>query len=171
MRPPLQPVAPTIDDPIELLLACHEKIRRFADLSMRLSNHVALHGADKPAQEAAQSILRYFDIAAPLHHDDEELDLFPALRTLGINSLNLAIDRLTVEHAQLSDLWQGVQTWLQGIAQGEVQAAPSTVSAFAQAYKAHVQQEDDEVYPAASQLSAAQCQQISAAMVGRRTAR
>ena len=177
MRPFIQPVAPSIDDPIELLRACHDKVRRFADLTIRLRDHVATHGADKQAQEAAQAILRYFNIAAPLHHDDEEQDLFPALRALGdvgdvgLEGLNHAIDDLAAEHIKLGALWQGLQAWLQDLAQGTVQAAPSTVDDFAQAYKAHAQREEDEVYPAASQLSAAQRQHISAAMVRRRTAR
>jgi hemerythrin-like domain-containing protein len=170
MRPPIQPIAPRIDDPIELLLACHEKVRRFADLTVRLRDHVARHGADKQAQEAAQSILRYFNIAAPLHHDDEEQDLFPALRSRGIHSLNLAIDRLATEHLALSKLWTGVQGWLEDVRQGAAQAAPSTLDEFAQTYKAHAQREEDEVYPAASQLTATQRQHISAAMVRRRTA-
>jgi hemerythrin-like domain-containing protein len=127
MRPPIQPIAPRIDDPIELLLACHEKVRRFADLTVRVRDHVAKHGADKQAQEAAQSILRYFNIAAPLHHDDEEQDLFPALRTQGIHSLNLAIDHLATEHLALGKLWKSVQGWLDDVSQGAAQAAPSTL--------------------------------------------
>jgi hemerythrin-like domain-containing protein len=170
MRPSIQPVAPSVDDPIELLLACHNKVRRFADLSVRLRDHVATHGADKQAQEAAQSILRYFNIAAPLHHDDEEQDLFPALRTMGIDGLNLALSSLTTEHTRLNALWQRMQPWLQDMAQGMSTEVPSTVEEFAQAYKAHAQREEDEVYPAASQLTAAQRLRISAAMVRRRTA-
>jgi hemerythrin-like domain-containing protein len=170
MRPSIQPVSPSIDDPIELLQACHDKVRRFANLSVGLRDHVAEHGADQQAQEAARSVLRYFNIAAPLHHDDEEQDLFPALRTLGLEGLNLALSSLMTEHTRLGTLWLSLHPWLQDIARGVTTKAPSTVDEFAQAYKAHAQREEDEVYPAASQLTAAQHQHISAAMVRRRTA-
>lgn len=41
MKPVPPPSGPHIDDPLELLLACHDKIRRFTDLAMRLRGHVA----------------------------------------------------------------------------------------------------------------------------------
>ena len=36
-------------------------------------------GADAEAAESATSIRRYFNEAAPRHHEDEEIDLFPRL--------------------------------------------------------------------------------------------
>lgn len=170
MREPLQPVAPSIDDPIELLVACHDKVRRFAGLTLRLRDHLAAKGPDNQAQEAARSILRYFSIAAPLHHDDEEVDLFPALRQLAINDLNQHMAQLEAEHTELAALWQGLQAWLNATAEGQTHPSPDTVEAFAQRYQAHAQREEDQVYPFASRLTDAQIGLISAAMVARRTA-
>jgi hypothetical protein len=170
-RPLLQTVAPRIDDPIELLLACHEKVRHFAGLCLRLREHLA-QATDQPdaqAQEAAQSILRYFDVAAPLHHEDEERDLFPALHSLQRPILNACMDALHAEHNTLTAWWQTVRQWLQAVAQGHNAAPPPEMALFVQAYLAHVQREEDEVYPAASQLRPAHIQAISAAMVARRT--
>lgn len=169
MRPPLQPVAPSIDDPIELLMACHEKVRRFAGLTVRLRDHVASKGADGQAQEAARSILRYFNIAAPLHHDDEEVDLFPALRQLNDPQLNQCMTQLEAEHAELAGLWRSLGPWLEALSSGADHPAPSSVNDFAQRYPAHAQREEDEVYPFASRLRPEQVKQISAAMVARRT--
>jgi hypothetical protein len=176
MRPLLQTVAPSIDDPIELLLACHDKVRRFAGLSLRLREHLAqtpdAAQADahaQQAQEAAQSILRYFDVAAPLHHDDEALDLFPALQGLGRPILNRCMAELQTEHETLAALWLPVRGWLQCVAQGQAGSPPAALSDFVQGYLAHAQREEDEVYPAATQLSPAQIKAISAAMVARRT--
>jgi hypothetical protein len=45
---------------------------------LRLVTHLQTHGADRPAQEAASAVMRYFDTAARHHHEDEEQDLFPA---------------------------------------------------------------------------------------------
>ena len=170
MRPQLQPVAPSIDDPIELLQACHDKVRRFAGLTVRLRAHLADRGADDQAQEAAKSILRYFDVAAPLHHEDEDMDLFPALRALGQTDLNARIDELQAQHDSLGRLWQALRPWLMAVSAGQTHEIPAEADDFAMAYPAHAAREESEIYPAASQLSAATVQRISEAMVRRRTA-
>lgn len=169
MRPLLQPVAPSIDDPIELLQACHDKVRRFAGLTLRLRAHVAERGPDAQAQEAARSILRYFDMAAPLHHDDEDRDLFPALRSLAQPELTNCIDELQAQHESLGHLWHALRPWLNATAEGQACPPPAEVDEFAVAYPAHAAREEAEIYPAAAQLSAAQLRQISDAMVRRRT--
>ena len=170
MRLPLQPVAPSIDDPIELLQACHDKVRRFAGLTVRLRAHLADRGADDQAQEAAKSILRYFDLAAPLHHEDEDMDLFPALRALGHTDLNARIDELQAQHDSLGRLWQALRPWLMAVSAGQTHEIPAEADDFAIAYPTHAAREESEIYPAASQLSAATVQRISEAMVRRRTA-
>ena len=166
MRPLLQPVAPSIDDPIELLQACHDKVRRFAGLTLRLRAHLAERGPDAEAQEAARSILRYFDMAAPLHHDDEDRDLFPALRSLSQPELTNCIDELEAQHESLGLTWP---PGLNASAEGPACPPPAEVDEFAVAYPAHAAREEAEIYPAAAQLSAAQLRQISDAMVRRRT--
>ncbi|MCB1958559.1 MAG: hemerythrin domain-containing protein, partial [Rhodocyclaceae bacterium] len=79
MSTPLMPTPGAgFDQPFELLSACHDRVQRSLDLLRRLQDHLAIHGADGQAQDAARDVLRYFDIAAPLHHDDEERHIFPA---------------------------------------------------------------------------------------------
>lgn len=170
-RPPLQPVAPRIEDPIELLQACHDKVRRFATLALKLRTHLAQsETVDEQARDAAESILRYFNMAAPLHHEDEEDDLFPALRQLGQGQLAASIDALNAEHTSLAHLWHSLGPWLQATAQGQPHPVPDTLDAFSRSYIAHAQREEDEVYPSAAQLTPEQLARISAAMVARRTA-
>lgn len=171
LRPLLQPVAPSIDDPMELLRACHDKVRRFAGLTLRLREHLSRSGPDAQAQEAAQSILRYFDIAAPLHHQDEDENLFPALKSLMQPPLTACIDEVAAEHDSLGHLWQALQPWLRATAAGQPREAPAEIDDFARCYPAHAQREEDQIYPAAAQLSAEQRQAISVAMVARRTQR
>lgn len=173
----LQPVAPAIDDPMALLLACHDKVRRFAHLSLRLRDHLAQRAdrhppadqVDAQAREAAQSILRYFEIAAPLHHEDEDRDLYPALRALQDPDLTARVDAVEAEHTELGQLWQAVAPWLRATTNGEALPPPPELDRFATRYPAHAQREEDEVYPAASRLSSQTLQTISAAMVARRT--
>ena len=65
--------------PLEMLAACHGRVQAQCATMLRLVPHLAAHGADRQAQEAAAAVMRYFDTAARHHHEDEELDLFPAL--------------------------------------------------------------------------------------------
>lgn len=171
MPSPLPTPGPRIDDPLELLRACHDKVRRFAGLCVHLRDHLDHTPIDAQAQEAAQSILRYFELAAPLHHADEDVDLFPALRQLRLAALNTTIDGLEAEHHVLGGLWQRLQPWLREIAAGRASAAPAEVDVFAQRYAAHAQREEDEVYPHAQRLEPEQLRKISAAMIARRTSR
>ena len=52
------------DQPVEMWLACHERVQRFAALLSRLADHVRKQGADEDAQVTATSIRRYFNEAA-----------------------------------------------------------------------------------------------------------
>lgn len=65
--------------PLEMLAACHLRVQDQCSTLLRLVTHIAAHGPDRPAQEAATAVMRYFDTSARHHHDDEERDLFPAL--------------------------------------------------------------------------------------------
>ncbi len=143
---------PSFDDPVEMLQACHGKVRHFAGLAQRLAAHLNQHGADRQAREAAQSVLRYFDVAAPLHHADEDEDLYPALQALNDPELNQAIAKLTAEHTELGLLWQAVRRWLLRVQEGQAELPPAELPAFAQRYPQHAADEEALVYPHAQRL-------------------
>lgn len=164
-----EPVSPRIDDPMALLRACHEKVVRFTTLAQRLQAHVRTHGADRQAQEAAHSVLRYFTLAAPLHHADEDEDLFVALRALGQPALSARIDALQAEHDALAGRWAEVRPWLQAIAAGQAPAGPDPdVDGFATRYREHAHAEETEVYPHAAALRPSDLRALADAMVARR---
>jgi len=162
---------PSFEEPLALLGACHDKVRHFAALAPKLDEHLTKQGNDTPAREAAESILRYFDLAAPLHHADEEADLFPALRALGRPELTRSLDELEAEHAELAMLWQEVRRWLEAIRQGGSPARPAGLDAFALRYPAHANREEAEVYGAADDLTTSELERIGANMRRRRGAK
>ncbi len=171
-RPPIT-VTVHINDPIELLLACHEKVRRFVTLLGRLQAHMQVRGNDASAREAAQSVLRYFDVAAPLHHADEALDLVPALLTLPSPGLHRHAAELMAEHEVLDAQWAAIRVLLQAIvAGGDWPEASATdtpdTTAFTRRYLAHAEAEERLLYPHAAQLSPAQRQAMADAMSARR---
>lgn len=164
-----EPVSPRIEDPMALLRACHEKVVRFTTLAQRLQAHVHERGADEQAREAAQAVLRYFTLAAPLHHADEDENLFTALRALGHPPLTARIEALQAEHDALGERWAQVRPWLEAIATGELPgSAEPDVDGFATHYRAHAQAEENEVYPHAAELPPATLRALADAMVARR---
>ncbi|MDY0108049.1 MAG: hemerythrin domain-containing protein, partial [Giesbergeria sp.] len=71
------------DTPFEMLAACHERVLRSLALLQKLQDYLHGHPCDDSARQAARDVLRYFDVAAPLHHEDEELHVFPPLLERG----------------------------------------------------------------------------------------
>jgi len=65
------------NDPVAMLVACHERIRTHLQIAARLLNS----GSPLPAEisEAASRLSRYFGRALPLHIQDEDELLVPAL--------------------------------------------------------------------------------------------
>jgi hemerythrin-like domain-containing protein len=132
------------DEPFAMLHACHERVERSLALLERLAAHVAQHGADAQAQDAARDVLRYFDIAAPQHHEDEERHVLPALRAQGQGVL---ADRIATDHVAMSAAWQALRPWLLSVQQGGSALAPPDLPRFAAHYREHIALEEGSVLP------------------------
>jgi hemerythrin-like domain-containing protein len=139
------------DAPFEMLQACHERVERSLSLLERLGEHLQRHGADAQAQDAARDILRYFDVAAPHHHDDEERHVLPALRAAGHADV---ADRIAADHAVMHTAWQELRLQLQAV---QAEAAEPAASApalaqwrmFAALYRGHIELENATAFPVA----------------------
>jgi len=162
--------------PLAMLAECHQRIEQQCETLARLVPHVAEHGSDAAAGEAAQAVMRYFDIAAPKHHADEEEDLFPALIEAMAGSDAVCLHEMTqalqADHDELERRWATLRSALERIARGEPAQLPlDEVSAFAARYAAHIEREERELLPMAERLiSAAAMARIGVAMRRRRGA-
>jgi hemerythrin-like domain-containing protein len=160
--------------PLEMLAACHLRVQDQCSTLLRLVQHIAAHGSDRPAQEAAAAVMRYFDTSARHHHDDEERDLFPALIESMAGSDAVCLRELTValtaEHRELEARWQTLRVVLAQVAAGKtVPLAQDDVSGFAQVYERHIAREESELLPMAQRLlSDAELDRIGLAMRMRR---
>jgi hemerythrin-like domain-containing protein len=138
------------DQPLELWLACHDRVRRMTGLLERLREHVAIMGADDAARVTATTIRRYFTEAAPRHHQDEEIDLFPLLRRRlpetapgRAAEVNAAVDRLEADHVALGAVWGRLLPVLEAIERGVAAALDDEdVRVFANGYRGHCEVED-----------------------------
>ncbi|WP_413438028.1 hemerythrin domain-containing protein [Sulfuriferula sp. GW1] len=161
--------APGFDDPLGLLRACHERILGHCDTLERLVSHLRQHGADQDAQLAAARILRYFQVGAPLHHEDEERDLFPALRAHSAFPAiqHRTLENLMAQHRELDKLWIQLEAALQSISAGA--PADLTAQSYVALTRAHIAVEEREIFPLAERyLDAAALIALSHAMRARR---
>ena len=182
------------EQPFELLGACHERVERTLALLQRLRAYVQSPGCDDSARQAARDVLRYFDIAAPLHHEDEELHVFPPLLARaqavaagdapGTDAAGVASEAAAVaaivrglqrDHVAMGGAWAVARVPLQDLADGRIDTfTPAQEAAFVQfagLYDDHLRQEDRIVYPAARAALAPQAaQQMGRDMARRRGA-
>ena len=144
--------APDFDDPIGLLLACHNKILRHCETLEQLPAHLVSHGPDEEARQAAGRVLKYFCQAERLHHDDEEQNLFPLLTAHPDfpENLRAPLHNLSLQHRDLEKAWSKLSQDLEAIVAGkEVHLSPT---AFIAMNRAHIILENNEIFPVALQL-------------------
>jgi len=142
------------EQPFEMLEACHERVQRMLALLERLREYLPGHGADRSARDAARDVMRYFDQAAPQHHRDEELHVFPPLLARGDAETVALVQRLQQDHRAMESRWQEARRALAAIEAGELQSlAPAdeaALDAFASLYDGHIEAEEAIAYPAAA---------------------
>ena len=143
--------------PLEMLAACHGRVQHQCETLQRLLAHLKDHGADRPAQEAARAVMRYFDTAACHHHEDEEQDLFPALLESMAGSDAVCLRELTAalcnDHRTLEGRWGGLRQRLSQVADGNAASLDDDdVAGFVHLYEQHIAREEAELLPMAARL-------------------
>lgn len=158
---------------ISLLTGCHDRIRHFTGIAMRIAQNPDAPPAE--LSDAAASVVRYYTVALPLHEQDENESVYPRLRDAGPPAdVAAANDAMLHQHAGLNEvvaellpLWQ------------EVQRNPAAIASFAAPlrertlrlealWQEHLRLEEEIVFPAMQRELAAQLPAIAAEMRARR---
>ena len=130
--------SPGIDQPFEMLHACHERLGRMLAQLQKLRSHMRALPADEQARQAARDVMRYFDMAAPQHHRDEADHLFV----------------LQQDHDQMEARWPAARYLLEEVASGTRsafnEADDMVFDRFAKLYADHIEAEESLAYPRAS---------------------
>jgi hemerythrin-like domain-containing protein len=166
------------DQPLDMWHACHERVARMTNLLERLLDHLGTHPIDNDAQVTATTVRRYFDEAAPRHHDDEEVDLFPQVLhrleaagdTARAARIGIIIETLQNDHADMDVLWSSLRLQLARVEDGQAPSFdPAEVAQFVDRYRAHIDIEESEIGPAArAVLTPEDLQAIGRSMAERR---
>jgi hemerythrin-like domain-containing protein len=160
---------PGFDDPIGLLRACHEKMLHHCDL---LESLLGRNDMDSDSREAARNITRYFTRSAPLHHRDEEEDIFPRINRLSLKTAEL-IHNLKKEHERLDALWSTIAPGLKKLPdEGFGDAFRQAAEEFIALYRQHIGRENRDLLPlAANSLSQQVLIEVGESMARRRGVR
>jgi len=163
--------------PLALVQASHERLRRMVELLIRLREHLLEHGADRTAAVSAGAIRQFLEQAWPRHMRDEELDFFPRIRarlrgrhTESAQNILETIEALIEQHRAFDSLWHRIAPALRAVESGSAQRLDEpAVQSFVELFRTHLALEDDVLDPAyARLLTAADLQQIGRAMAQRR---
>lgn len=161
--------------PFEMLDACHERVERMLRLLGKIREHLAAHGADAQARDAARDVMRYFDQAGPHHHEDEERHVFPPLLAQRDPAVLAVVIRLQQDHREMAVQWARVRAALLALVEaGDRWAGFSAddlrlFDAYDALYRRHLVDENGVVYPAARALIRGEVlQAMSADMMARR---
>jgi len=163
--------APGLDQPLAMLRACHERILRQCTTLTRLAMHLRADGLTPAARQAAADVVRYFSTAGRHHHEDEEQDLFPRLRTHP--DLAGLLAALASDHQRMEALWARLAPLLSAPETiRDFDAFGKLVSEFTALYTAHIETENRDLLPRAEQLLPEDAlHQITARMAARRGVR
>lgn len=163
--------APPTDEPADLVLACHGRIRELVGVARAVAST-----ADAPSEHvvvATVRLRRYFTEALPLHEADEETTIASALRGID-GAVDAALATMTAEHREIAALLgELLPTW------AEIEATPSrlgdvrarlasTTEKLAAAFERHLADEEATIVPRLADLAPAQRRAMASEMRSRR---
>ena len=165
--------AASFEQPFDMLEACHERVQRSLALLGRIVAHVQAQGHDAQSRSACADVMRYFDVAAPHHHEDEERHVFPLLRQHPDPLVREAVATLQAQHTQMHALWQRLRprllAWQSDAAPAIHDADCALIAEFNAVYAQHIPLEESLAYPAAQPLlDGAALQAVGQEMAARR---
>jgi hemerythrin-like domain-containing protein len=159
-------------DLVDLLLECHERIRRFTGLAREVG--IRFEAPSSEVVEACASVERYFSEALPLHVADEEHSILPRLQGKSAD-VDLALKAMAEQHARHEPLLRALLD-----ASALVRATPhdralrsalaDAASSLDQEFAEHLGLEESQIFPAIRRLLEAEVQaQILSELRARRT--
>ncbi|MGD0156839.1 MAG: hemerythrin domain-containing protein [Terracidiphilus sp.] len=146
------------DDPIGMLTDCHRRIEHFLNILCVVAGRARNRALSREEVEAIHAALQYFRVGGQRHTADEEESLFPRLRAGSANSALEEIQGLENDHETANGLHTVVESlYLKWISDGsldevDAQQLASNTERLKELYAAHIQVEEQRVFPQAARL-------------------
>ena len=165
---------PKTEDAVDLLTGCHDRIRHFTGVAVKLAH--AQGAAPQEIVQAAAGVHRYYSVSLPLHEADEEETLRPRLGTVADEKVRHALMAMSEQHMAIDELLERLLPLLLMVQNNPeaLSAAGAEMCAITKAldemFHAHLQMEEEVIFPAIrAQLPDATQAEILHEMQGRRT--
>lgn len=143
------------DLPITNFNHCHIGILHHFDLLSELLQNL---GDKEASKKIAQGALDYFHLGMTAHHQEEELELFPAVLSSALpgderNRVEGMIDKLTHDHRDLESSWKTLEPALKAIVKGHASSIDHVhFQILIKRYKAHALSEETVFLPLAEKI-------------------
>ena len=161
------------DSLVELVMACHARIRRFTAMAVTLAAPATQGRPAAEIADGADAVRRYLAVALPLHVADEDASITPRLRGRA-PEVDAALARMHAEHEGHAPLLEAVIELCAAIARApgdQAALAPArapAAGALEAALLAHLEEEERVILPAIAALPAAEQAAIVAELRARR---
>ncbi len=149
---PLTSSPPKSEDAVDLLLGCHQRIRHFTGVAVKLAH---AHGATpEEIAQAAAGVHRYYSVSLPLHEADEEQTLHPRLSAVADDRVRHALLAMRDQHQAIDELLEGLLPLLRMVENNPDTLAAvggemcSITKALDEMFRAHLQMEEEVIFSA-----------------------
>ena len=140
------------EDAVDLLLGCHQRIRHFTGVAVKLAH---AHGATpEEIAQAAAGVHRYYSVSLPLHEADEEQTLHPRLSAIADDRVHHALLAMRDQHQAIDELLERLLPLLIMAGNNPDMLAAvggemcSITQALDEMFRAHLQMEEEVIFPA-----------------------
>lgn len=153
---PARPTHEPPEDAVDLLLGCHQRIRHFTLVAVKLAHSQG--ATSDEIRQAAAGVRRYYSVSLPLHEADEENTLRPRLDAVADGSVRHALFAMADQHQAIDELIERLLPLLT-LAEDDPDKLPevagemcSITHALDEVFRAHLQLEEEVIFPAIRQL-------------------
>ena len=149
---PLASQPKTSQDAVDLLLGCHQRIRHFTGVAVKLAH--AQGAVPGEVAQAAAGVHRYYSVSLPLHEADEDQTLHPRLSAVADDRVSHALVAMGDQHQAIDELIERLLPLLVMV-KNNPDTLPivggemcSITKALDEMFRAHLQMEEEVIFPA-----------------------
>jgi hemerythrin-like domain-containing protein len=143
---------PKSEDAVDLLLGCHQRIRHFTGVAVKLAH--AQGATPNEVAQAAAGVHRYYSVSLPLHEADEDQTLRPRLGAIADDRIGHALLAMSDQHQAIDELIERLLPLLVMVKNNPdaLHAVGGEMCSITQAldemFRGHLQLEEEVIFPA-----------------------
>jgi len=140
------------EDAVDLLLGCHQRIRHFTGVAVKLAH--AQGATPNEIRDAAGAVHRYYSVSLPLHEADEDQTLRPRLSAVANQHVQHALVAMGDQHQAIDELLERLLPLLVMVRNNPDSLHPagaemcSITKALEEIFRAHLHMEEEVIFPA-----------------------